>query len=287
MKFASDPFMYTEYYAPRGRKRLLELGNTITSQYLSPEDRCIGILGEAGSGKSLIVRGMFPGLQLTNDDEDVYTRPLPLMDHFESGRFRDHTYHMDVRFESAFTQPYRLARPCGRPSTPDGGWSSSTSICSIPPWAAMQSCWWASEKRSSWPGPTFSLPSHDIAQKVLRSIHYRRMVHTAEDLVCHILDIDYGIPTSTLVHGDVKRGFLLEFEEKPSFSVEEVQKRAKEFIDAKLDVCYLDEHHIRIGDALTSTAPAPASTCATPAIFSCLPWLLTLSMTRCAGAICW
>ena len=89
----------------------------------------------------------------------------------------------------------------------------------------------------------------DIAQKVLRSIHYRRMVHTAEDLVCHILDIDYGIPTSTLVHGDVKRGFLLEFEEKPSFSVEEVQKRAKEFIDAKLDVCYLDEHHIRIGDA--------------------------------------
>ena len=109
MKFASDPFMYTEYYAPRGRKRLLELGNTITSQYLSPEDRCIGILGEAGSGKSLIVRGMFPGLQLTNDDEDVYTRPLPLMDHFESGRFRDHTYHMDVRFESAFTQMHELA----------------------------------------------------------------------------------------------------------------------------------------------------------------------------------
>ena len=109
MKFASDPFMYTEYYAPRGRRRLMELGNTITSQYLSPEDHCVGILGEAGSGKSLIVRGMFPGLQLTNDDEDVYTRPLPLMDHFESGRFRDHTYHMDVRFESAFTQPYRLA----------------------------------------------------------------------------------------------------------------------------------------------------------------------------------
>ena len=36
--------MYTEYYAPRGRRRLMELGNTITSQYLSPEDHCVGIL---------------------------------------------------------------------------------------------------------------------------------------------------------------------------------------------------------------------------------------------------
>ena len=109
MKFASDPFMFTEYYAPRGQQRLMDLGNAIASQHLKPSDLCIGILGEAGSGKSLIVRGMFPGLQLTNDDEAVYMRPLPLLEHYESGRFRNHTYHMDIRFEVAFTQPYLLA----------------------------------------------------------------------------------------------------------------------------------------------------------------------------------
>lgn len=250
MKFASDPFMYTEYYAPRGRRRLMELGNTITSQYLSPEDHCIGILGEAGSGKSLIVRGMFPGLQLTNDDEDVYTRPLPLMDHFESGRFRDHTYHMDVRFESAFTQPYRLAEAV-RAAIDAGRRVVIEHFDLLYPALGRNAellVGIGEEIIVARPN-IFGPKPTDIAQKVLRSIHYRRMVHTAEDLVCHILDIDYGIPTSTLVHGDVKRGFLLEFEEKPSFSVEEVQKRAKEFIDAKLDVCYLDEHHIRIGDA--------------------------------------
>ena len=70
----------TTYYAPRGRHRIFELGQQIAQQYLSPFDQIIGIIGEAGSGKSVLIKGMFPGLELTNDDDGVNVRPLPLLE---------------------------------------------------------------------------------------------------------------------------------------------------------------------------------------------------------------
>ena len=57
---------------------MADLGMQIAQQYLSPFDKLIGIIGEAGSGKSMLVKGMFPGLELTNDDEGVNVRPLPI-----------------------------------------------------------------------------------------------------------------------------------------------------------------------------------------------------------------
>ena len=42
---------YTIFFAPRGRKRIFELGMQIAQQYLSPTDQIIGLIGEAGSGK--------------------------------------------------------------------------------------------------------------------------------------------------------------------------------------------------------------------------------------------
>ena len=68
------------YFAPRGRKRMYALGMQLVQLYLSPSDKLIGIIGEAGSGKSALIRGMFPGLDLTNDDDGVYGRPLPLLE---------------------------------------------------------------------------------------------------------------------------------------------------------------------------------------------------------------
>ncbi len=56
------------------------LGMQLAQLYLSPFDKLIGIIGKAGSGKSSLLRGMFPGLELTNDDDGVYIRPLPILD---------------------------------------------------------------------------------------------------------------------------------------------------------------------------------------------------------------
>ena len=46
----------------RGRVRMYEIGIRIAQQYLTPTDRLIGVIGEPGSGKSMLIRGMFPGL---------------------------------------------------------------------------------------------------------------------------------------------------------------------------------------------------------------------------------
>ena len=99
---------YSVFFAPRGRIRMYEIGMKIAQQYLTPTDRLIGFIVEAGSGKSMMIRGMFPGLELTNDDEGLKIRPLPIMDLDEKSFFEPHTFHIDIRFESAFYQMYEL-----------------------------------------------------------------------------------------------------------------------------------------------------------------------------------
>ena len=42
----------SSYYAPRGHNRMYSLGMQLAQMYLSPNDRLIGIIGEAGSGKN-------------------------------------------------------------------------------------------------------------------------------------------------------------------------------------------------------------------------------------------
>ena len=96
--------VYSEFLCPRGRDRIYDLGMQIAQLYLSPFDRIIGFIGEASSGKSALVKGMFPGLELTNDDDGVNVRPLPLLEQDEEhGFFTPHSYHVDIRFEMAFT----------------------------------------------------------------------------------------------------------------------------------------------------------------------------------------
>ena len=39
----------SSYYAPRGHNRMYSLGMQLAQQYLSPTDKLIGVIGEAGS----------------------------------------------------------------------------------------------------------------------------------------------------------------------------------------------------------------------------------------------
>ena len=51
-----EALMYSAYFAPRGMVRMTEMGRMIAARHLSPFDRLIGIVGEAGSGKSMLER---------------------------------------------------------------------------------------------------------------------------------------------------------------------------------------------------------------------------------------
>ncbi|MCP4297972.1 MAG: hypothetical protein GY786_20480, partial [Proteobacteria bacterium] len=70
-----ENLIYSTYYAPRGRKRLYSLGNLLSQRYISPNDQLIGVIGSEGAGKSTLIKALFPGLELTNDDDGVNVRP--------------------------------------------------------------------------------------------------------------------------------------------------------------------------------------------------------------------
>ena len=237
------------YFAPRGRDRIYQLGMQIAQQHLSPADRIIGVIGEAGSGKSMIIKGMFPGLELTNDDEGVNVRPLPLLCQDDENRFYSpHTYHMDARFELGFTQLHVLVDAI-REAVARGkrviiehfdlvyealGFNADL-IVGI-----------GEEVIVTRPNIFGPLPE-DVAKVVHKSVHTRLMAHTAEDLC------EFHMPEKEVVrclHADIKSGFLMAFHDSPpEVDLEELEKAVLADIAADLPVEYVDDRTIRIGDA--------------------------------------
>ena len=238
--------LYSVYFAPRGLTRMADLGMQIAQQYLSPFDKLIGIIGEAGSGKSMLVKGMFPGLELTNDDEGVNVRPLPIL-HLDTGAFYSpHTYHLDIRFESVFTQMWQLkdaileAIDAGKRVVVE----HFDLIYPILGVNAHLLIGVGSEIIVTRPN-MFGPEPQDIADSVFHTIHDRKMAHSAEVLCGHILE-SHGINRFT--HRDVKHGFILVFDEKPDIDLMALEMDAKAAIQMDLPISYVDDKHISIGD---------------------------------------
>ena len=238
----------TSYFAPRGRARMYDLGMQMGQMYLSPYDRLIGFIGDAGSGKSALIHGMFPGLELTNDDDGVNVRPLPILSVTEeSGFYMPHTYHLDVRFETGFTQPHILAEAIMdairlqkrvivehfdliRPLLP----RNADLLIGVGEQVIVT--------RPTMFGPE---PS-ELVDTVHKSLRYRLMAHTAEDLCAMHMDPKlYDV----CHHDDINHGFVMAFYEyPPHIDLEELEKKVNIDIKRDLPVTYADESHILVGD---------------------------------------
>ena len=240
--------LYSVYFAPRGLTRMADLGMQIAQQYLSPFDKLIGIIGEAGSGKSMLVKGMFPGLELTNDDDGVNIRPLPLLQLGAGAVYSPHAYHLGVRFESAFTQMWQLkdaileAIDAGKRVVVE----HFDLIYPILGVNAHLLIGVGSEIIVTRPN-MFGPEPQDIADSVFHTIHDRKMAHSAEDLCGHILEAN-GI--TRFAHRDVKHGFILVFDEKPDLDLRALEMDAMAAIQMDLPISYVDDKHISIGNDL-------------------------------------
>ncbi|HHW30730.1 MAG TPA: alanine-tRNA synthetase second additional domain-containing protein [Clostridiaceae bacterium] len=243
-----ETLMYAVYFAPRGKKRLLGLGNQLAQRHLSALDKLIGFIGDAGAGKSLLIKGMFPGLELTNDDEGINVRPLPLLKNLDKGFFSSHTYHVDVRFESAFTQMHVLVDAIKRAIEQDKRVIVEHFDIIYPHLGLNAEVLIGIGEEVIVTRPNIFGPQpKDIADIVYKSIKYRRMAHTAEDLTCKILEEKFGFPHAQN-HSDVKHGFVLEFSEKPEIDLELLERLVKKYIEDEVDISFMDENHIRIGE---------------------------------------
>ena len=237
----------SSYYAPRGHNRMYSLGMQLAQMYLSPNDKLIGIIGEAGSGKSALIRGMFPGLELTNDDNGVYVRPLPLLEQDNGfAFFSPHTYHVDIRFENGFTQMSVLADAIAEALKkgkrvvvehfdlvyPLLGYNANILIG-------------VGEQVMVARPNLFGPEPEELRQVVYESLHYRLMAHTAEDL-CEMCMTEFD--EERCGHDDVKHGFALYFPETPpDVDIPKLEKQVQDIIDQNLPITYVDENHISVG----------------------------------------
>lgn len=243
--FAS--FAHSTYFAPRGKDRLLLLGHNLSQRYLHPNDHLVAFIGVAGAGKSLLIRGMFPGLTLTNDDDGINIRPLPLMDDYQEGKFRSHTYHLDVRFETAFTQPWQIAEAVKaavmkKRRVVVEHYDLLEQYINFTPDLMIGI---GEEVLVTRPG-VFGPFAKEVAEVVFESIKSRKMSHTAEDLTSLVIE-EMGFERPPF-HADIRGGFILEFEEIPNLSLDEVEERVLQYIARDVFVHYKDEEHIKLGD---------------------------------------
>ncbi|MTI81705.1 MAG: alanine-tRNA synthetase second additional domain-containing protein [Firmicutes bacterium] len=241
--------MHAVYFAPRGRRRLMALGSSISQRYCSPMDKLIGFIGDAGAGKSLLIRGMFPGLELTNDDDGINIRPLPILEDAERGFFRSRTYHVDMRFESAFTQPYEIAEAIVK-AVDDEHRVIVEHFDLLYPYLNYNASILVGigEEVIVTRPNVFGPEPQEIADIVFESLIYRKMAHSAEDMTGYVLR-EMGLEEA-VEHDDLKHGFVLEFNNKPDIDLEEVEKRVKEMIAVNRNIHYHDEHHIKVGNSI-------------------------------------
>ena len=259
--------LYSIYFAPRGNVRMAELGMQIAQQYLRPTDKLIGVIGDAGSGKSMLIKGMFPGLELTNDDEGVNVRPLPILEMLDdplgmginkrgfSLFATPHTYHLDVRFEQGFTQCPELARAI-MAALGKGKRVVVEHFDLIYPFLKREGSelpvnadlmLGVGEEVIVTRPDLFGPVPQDIANIVFKSIRYRKMVHSAEDITGYILS--HGRPED-YEHADVKHGFVLCFKRKPVVSLDSIERKVQAVIDQDVPISFHDEEHINIGDVI-------------------------------------
>lgn len=248
MSTLSETLIYAVYYAPRGRARLYALGRDIAERHLYPADLLVGIIGSEGSGKSTLLRGMFPGLELTNDDEGINFRSAPLFD-FDSERvLGPHTYHIDVRYEQAFHQIWELAEAVttavrhGRRVIVEHFDLLSDQLR----FDAHVLIGVGEEVLVARPN-VFGPRPDAIRDIAYRTVKYRKMAHTAEDLTSLVLSKQYGyqIPVP---HSDVKHGFVIEFPADPGIDLARLQAEVLRYIQDDLPVSPAGENHIRIGE---------------------------------------
>ena len=240
----------SSYFAPRGHNRMYALGMQIAQLYLNPHDRLIGIIGEAGSGKSALIRGMFPGLELTNDDNGVYVRPLPLLEQDRGfAFFAPHTYHVDIRFENGFTQMATLAEAITEALQKGRRVVVEHFDLVYPFLGANANILIGVGEQVLIARPNIFGPEpEEIRDVVYKSLPYRLMAHTAEDL-CEMCMTEYD--RERCGHDDVRHGFAIYFPDTPpDIDIPALEAQVNAIIAENLPVGYVDDNHISVGDKI-------------------------------------
>ncbi len=243
--------VFSQYFAPHGRERLLFLGEQIAHRHLTYTDCLIGIVGDAGSGKSSLIRGMFPGLELSNNDDMINPRKIMQVRGLFDTAQEASTYHIDMRFQMAFTQMCEIVD-----FVKEALRSHRRVIVEhfqlLYPYLERNAdilIGIGEEIIVTRPSIFGPLPG-SIYEIVSKSLQYRKMAHSAEDIAIKVLTTELGIDRELFFSADMRNGFLLKFTREVELDIEKLTFRVREEIAKELDISYVDEDHIVIGGEL-------------------------------------
>lgn len=241
--------VFSQYFAPHGRERLLFLGEQISQRHLTYTDRLIGIVGDAGSGKSSLIRGMFPGIELSNDDDMLNPRKImQVRDLFENVQ-QSTTYHIDMRFQTAFTQMYEIVDFVQSALEHKRRVIVEHFNLLYPALGVNADILVGIGEEIIVTRPSIFGPQpQSIYNIVSSSLHYRRVAHTIEDITIMILTTEFGVDRKIIYPSDMRNGFVLKLTQEVELDFELLNTRVKEEIANNLDICYCDEDHILIGN---------------------------------------
>jgi hypothetical protein len=244
----NDTLIYAAYYAPRGSQRLYMVANELSRRYLTPTDYLIGVIGSEGAGKSTLIRGLFPGLELTNDDEGVNLRPTPLYDFTSDNFFSGHTFHVDIRYELAFKQKYEIKEAIRNAVLANRRVvvEHFDLIYEALGMNAQVLIGLGEEIIVARPSIFGPFPQN-IKAITDKTIKYRLMAHSAEDITMSILVRDYDYKAQSL-HSHVRHGFVINFPERPEIDLNELEAKVKAVIARDLPISVGGEEAIKVGD---------------------------------------
>ena len=219
-----ETLIYAVYYAPRGRLRLYRLGGDIAQRHLLPTDLLIGVIGAEGAGKSTLIRGLFPGLELVNDDEGINMRSAPIFEFSAADHCGPHTYHIDVRYEQAFHQLWEIAEAVTEAVNYRRRVIVEHFELLFPhmEFNAQVLLGIGEEVIVARPNVFGPFPE-SIRRIVHHTVNYRKMAHSAEDITSLILSKQYGVPFPDY-HSDVKHGFAIGFTEPPNIDLKKLEQ---------------------------------------------------------------
>ena len=238
------------YYAPRGRMRLYALAAELSQRFLYPTDLLVGIIGAEGAGKSTLIRGLFPGLELTNDDDGINKRSAPIFDFDAGNPFSGHTFHIDVRYEMAFRQLHEVAEAvravlAARRRVVVEHFELIYRALGF----NAQIIFAIGEEVRVYRPSVFGPSPQCIKEAADRNLKFRLMAHSAEDIVGKILKDDYGIERD-IPHSDVRHGFIIGFDERPAVDLAELEAKVLAVIRRDIPIAPAEGDYIRMGGEL-------------------------------------
>lgn len=241
----------SQYYAPRGKERLIFLGEQIAHQHLHYNDKLIGIVGDAGSGKSSLIKGMFPGLELSNDDDVLNPRKI-MQARFSLEDLPDaSTYHIDMRFQMAFVQMHEIVDFVRQILAKNRRVVIEHFNLLYPALGVNADIIVGIGEEIIVTRPSVFGPlPESIYTIVHRSQKYRKMAHTAEELTMLIMEDEMGVFSDFYYSSDIRCGFVLRFYNEVDLDFVYLAQRVHELIGENLHVSYYDDDHIKVGDRI-------------------------------------